>query len=104
MSEYLEGVIYRYEGFGCGRLYGDGCEAWIEDSVMVTFEGVVYINGRLLAMYKIIEPHVCSVCGKVSNTVYKSYGMNEADEDAQIEKIDAIIDNTFDRMGRERKE
>ena len=105
MSEYLEGVTYRIVGFGCGTIFGDGCETWLEDnSVLVLFEGVIYAKGRLWAMYKTIEPHVCSTCGKVSNVVYNPYGMDEADEDAQIEKIDALVDAAIDRMKGERKE
>ena len=90
MNEYQKNVTYRVDGFSCGKLFGDGCETWLDDSIMVLFDGVVYIKGELRAVYKIIEPHVCSVCGKVSETFYKKYGMDEVDEDKFNEAEDAI--------------
>jgi len=53
----------------CGVLLGDGCGIKLQP-VITEFVGTTFRGGKMVDVYKALEPFTCPGCGKISEYVY----------------------------------
>ena len=80
-------LFVRFPEVRCGVLDGTGCGRTLEN-IEAEFIGISLMFGKMVDVYKILEPFYCSSCGRSTTHVYVN-----TDNKIEVEKKIALVEN-----------